>query len=319
MFENPEDLVRFVQDEGVEFVDVRFCDLPGVMQHFNVPASSVGEDFFTEGQMFDGSSIRGFQAIHESDMKLIPDSTTAYIDPFRAAKTLIVNMAIVDPFTDEPYSRDPRQIAAKAEAYLKSTGIADTAFFAPEAEFYIFDDVRFETKQNSSYYYIDSIEGAWNTGREEEGGNQGHKTPYKGGYFPVPPVDHFADLRDQMCIALDDARARVERSHHEVGTAGQAEINYRFDTLRTSADKVMLFKYIVKNVAHAAGKTVTFMPKPLFGDNGSGMHCTSRCGRTASRCSTTSSATAACPTWPAGTSAACSSTRRRCWRSPTRR
>src|ERR687890_546372 len=273
MFSNAEEVMKYIRDEDVKFVDVRFCDLPGVMQHFNVPAVSVNEDFFREGQMFDGSSIRGFQAIHESDMKLIPDVATAYIDPFRVEKTLNLNFSIVDPFTDEPYSRDPRQVAAKAEAYLKSTGIADTAFFAPEAEFYIFDDVRFETKQNASYYYIDSIEGAWNTGRVEEGGNLGHKTPYKGGYFPVPPVDHFADLRDQIVLELDALGLEVERSHHEVGTAGQAEINYRFDTLASSADKIMLFKYVVKNVAHRHGKTATFMPKPVFGDNGSGMHC----------------------------------------------
>jgi glutamine synthetase len=252
---------------------VRFCDLPGVMQHFNVPASTVDADFMKNGQMFDGSSIRGFQAIHESDMKLIPDLDTAYIDPFRVAKTININMSIVDPYTGEPYSRDPRQIVRKAEAHLKSTGIADTAYFAPEAEFYIFDDIRFETKQNAGYYYIDSIEGAWNTGRVEEGGNQGHKTPYKGGYFPVPPVDHFADMRDEITLALDALGLDVERAHHEVGTAGQQEINYRFDSMAKSADKVMLFKYIVKNVVARNGKTVTFMPKPLFGDNGSGMHC----------------------------------------------
>jgi glutamine synthetase len=273
MFSNADEVIKYLADEDVKFVDVRFCDLPGVMQHFNVPAKSVNADFFTDGQMFDGSSIRGFQAIHESDMKMIPDLDTAYVDPFRAEKTLNINMSIVDPYTDEPYSRDPRQVASKAEAYLRSTGIADTAFFAPEAEFYIFDDVRFETKQSASYYYIDSIEAAWNTGRVEDGGNRGHKTPYKGGYFPVPPVDHYADLRDQMCVQLDALGLDVERSHHEVGTAGQAEINYRFDSLRKSADKVQLFKYIVKNVAHEAGKTVTFMPKPIFGDNGSGMHC----------------------------------------------
>ncbi len=273
MFSKPEEVLAFIKSEDVKFVDVRFCDLPGVMQHFNVPAQSLDADFFTDGQMFDGSSIRGFQAIHESDMKLVPDVTTAYVDPFRAEKTLNINFHIVDPYTDEPYSRDPRQVAAKAEAYLKSTGIADTAFFAPEAEFYIFDDIRFETKQNASYYYIDSIEAAWNTGRVEEGGNLGHKTPYKGGYFPpVPPVDHFADLRDQISLQLDALGLGVERAHHEVGTAGQAEINYRFDELAKSADKVQLFKYVVKNVAHAAGKTATFMPKPLFGDNGSGMH-----------------------------------------------
>jgi glutamine synthetase len=272
MFSTPEEVLAFIKNEDVKFVDVRFCDLPGVMQHFNVPAATVDESFFVEGQMFDGSSIRGFQAINESDMKLLPDVTTAFVDPFRAEKTLCLNFHIVDPYTDEPYTRDPRQVAAKAEAYLRSTGIADTAFFAPEAEFYIFDDVRFETKQNSSFYSIDSIEAAWNTGRVEAGGNLGHKTPYKGGYFPVPPVDHFADLRDKISLQLDALDFEVERAHHEVGTAGQAEINYRFDTLAKSADKVQLFKYVVKNVAHADGRTATFMPKPLFGDNGSGMH-----------------------------------------------
>ncbi|WP_298456891.1 type I glutamate--ammonia ligase [uncultured Cellulomonas sp.] len=272
MFSNAEEVLAYIRDEDVKFVDVRFCDLPGTMQHFNVPAQSLDADFFTDGQMFDGSSIRGFQAIHESDMKLIPDLATAYVDPFRTQKTLNINFHIVDPYTDEPYSRDPRQVAAKAEAYLRSTGIADTAFFAPEAEFYIFDDVRFETKPNGASYFLDSIEGAWNTNRVEEGGNLGHKTPYKGGYFPVPPVDHFADLRDLICLELDALGLQVERSHHEVGTGGQAEINYRFDELGKSADKVQLFKYVVKNVAHQAGRTATFMPKPLFGDNGSGMH-----------------------------------------------
>ncbi len=273
MFQNADEVLRFIKKEDVKFVDVRFCDLPGIMQHFNVPAESVDEDFFVNGQMFDGSSIRGFQAIHESDMKLIPDPATAYVDTFRAEKTLALNFSIVDPFTDEPYSRDPRNIATKAEAYLKTSGIADTVYFGPEAEFYVFDDVRFETKQNAGYYYIDSIEGAWNSGRVEEGGNRGYKTRYKGGYFPVPPVDHYADLRDQMSLELNRAGLEVERAHHEVGTAGQAEINYRFDSLLHAGDKLMLFKYIIKNVAWAAGKTATFMPKPLFGDNGSGMHC----------------------------------------------
>jgi len=272
MFKNSDEVLKYIKDNDVKFVDVRFCDLPGVMQHFNVPAESVDASFFEVGQMFDGSSIRGFQAIHESDMKLIPDVSTAYIDPFRIEKTLVINFSIRDPFTDEPYSRDPRQIAAKAEAYLASTGIADTAYFAPEAEFYIFDDVRFETKQNAGYYYIDSIEGAWNTGRVEEGGNGGYKPRYKGGYFPVSPVDHLADLRDAMVLSLGEVGLSVERAHHEVGTAGQQEINYRFDTLLKAADDVMKFKYVIKNVAWDAGKTVTFMPKPLFGDNGSGMH-----------------------------------------------
>jgi glutamine synthetase len=273
MFSNADEVLKFIADQDVKFIDVRFCDLPGTMQHFNVPASGLDEDFFVNGQMFDGSSIRGFQAINESDMKLTPDLSTAYVDPFRVEKTLNVNFSIVDPYTDEPYSRDPRQVARKAEAYLRSTGIADTAFFAPEAEFYVFDDVRFETKQNEGYYHIDSVEGAWNTGRVEEGGNRGYKPRYKGGYFPVPPMDHYADLRDQITLALDALGLQVERAHHEVGTAGQAEINYRFDSLLNSADKVQIFKYVVKNVAWVNGKTATFMPKPLFGDNGSGMHC----------------------------------------------
>jgi glutamine synthetase len=272
MFSNADEVLSYIRDNDVEFIDVRFCDLPGVMQHFNVPASSFDEDVFTTGLMFDGSSIRGFQAIHESDMKLMPDPYTAFVDPFRKAKTLAVNFSIRDPFTDEPYSRDPRQIAAKAESYLKQTGIADTAYFGAEAEFYAFDDVRFETKQNASYYFIDSEEAAWNTGREEPGGNLGYKTRYKGGYFPVPPVDHHADMRDQMTLALQQVGISVERAHHEVGTAGQAEINYKFDTLQHAGDMLMLFKYVIKNVGWAHGKSVTFMPKPLFGDNGSGMH-----------------------------------------------
>ena len=273
MFTNADELLAFVKDEGVEFIDVRFCDLPGVMQHFNVPTASFDADAFANGLMFDGSSIRGFQAIHESDMKLIADPATAFVDPFRKAKTLAMNFSIVDPFTDEAYSRDPRNVAAKAEAFLKSSGLADTAYFGPEAEFYVFDDVRFETKQNAGYYYIDSIEGAWNTGREEDGGNQAYKPRYKGGYFPVPPTDHFADLRDEMVSRMLELDIRVEKAHHEVGTAGQAEINYQYDSLLHAGDTLMLYKYIIKSVAWRAGKTATFMPKPLFGDNGSGMHC----------------------------------------------
>lgn len=273
MFTNADDVLKYVRDEGVQFIDVRFCDLPGVMQHFTVPVGSFGEAEFAEGLMFDGSSIRGFQAIHESDMKLIPDAKTAFVDPFRAEKTLAMNFSIVDPFTNEPYSRDPRNVAAKAEAYLKSTGIGDTVYFGPEAEFYIFDDVRFETKSNAGYYFIDSVEGAWNTGRDENGKNLGYKPRYKGGYFPVSPTDHFADLRDQMVKALLAVGIDVEKAHHEVGSGGQAEINYKFSPLLLAGDQLMQFKYILKNVAWAHGKTVTFMPKPLFGDNGSGMHC----------------------------------------------
>ena len=272
MFQGADDLLAYVKDEGVETIDIRFCDLPGIMQHFTVPVSSFGPEVFEDGLAFDGSSIRGFQKIHESDMALLPDPTTAYIDPFRRSKTLCLNFFVHDPLTKEPYSRDPRNIARKAEAYLASTGIGDTAFFAPEAEFYVFDDVRFETKQNAGYYHIDSEAGAWNTGREEDGANRAYKVRYKGGYFPVPPVDHFADLRDDMVRNLEASGLLVERAHHEVGSAGQAEINYRFNTLLAAGDDVQKFKYMIKNTAWAAGKTATFMPKPIFGDNGSGMH-----------------------------------------------
>jgi glutamine synthetase len=272
MFASADDLLAYVKDEGVETVDVRFCDLPGIMQHFTVPVSSFGPEVFEDGLAFDGSSIRGFQKIHESDMALLPDPTTAYIDPFRKSKTLCLNFFVHDPLTKEPYSRDPRNIARKAEAYLASTGIGNVANFAPEAEFYVFDDVRFETKQNTGYYAIDSVAGAWNTGRVEDGGNRGYKVRYKGGYFPVPPVDHFSDLRDDIVRHIEQSGLVVERAHHEVGTAGQAEINFVYDTLLKSADNVQKFKYMVKNTAWAAGKTATFMPKPIFGDNGSGMH-----------------------------------------------
>ena len=272
MFSDSSEVLKFIKDTDVKFLDIRFTDLPGVQQHFNIPASTVDEEFFSVGQMFDGSSIRGFASIHESDMQLIPDVSTAYVDPFRIERTLIMIFDIYNPRNGEIYARDPRQVARKAEKYLASTGIADTAFFAPEAEFYIFDDVRFDVRQNESFYAVDSDEGAWNTGRKEEGGNLGNKTPFKGGYFPVSPVDKQADLRDDMSLKLIDAGLILERAHHEVGTGGQAEINYRFDTMVHAADDLLKFKYIVKNTATEWGKTVTFMPKPLFGDNGSGMH-----------------------------------------------
>ncbi|MDQ1713363.1 MAG: glutamine synthetase, partial [Frankiaceae bacterium] len=273
MFTNADEVLKFIKDEGVQFIDVRFCDLPGVMQHFTFPASNFGASVFTDGLMFDGSSIRGFQQIHESDMLLLPDPGTAMLDPFRQHKTLNMTFFIHDPLTGEAYSRDPRNIAAKAEAYLKGTGIADTSYFGPEAEFYIFDSVRFDTNQHSSYYYLDSIEAAWNSGKEEPGGNKGYKPRYKGGYFPVAPTDHFTDLRSEMVRVLIEAGIDVEMQHHEVGTAGQAEIDFRFGTLLKTADNLMNFKYIVKNVALAHGRTATFMPKPIFQDNGSGMHC----------------------------------------------
>jgi glutamine synthetase len=270
VFNNSDELLKFIADEGVEMVDVRFCDLPGIMQHFTVPVSSFDQSVFDDGLGFDGSSIRGFQAINESDMALFPDPTTAYVDPFRKRKTLNLNFFIHDPITGEAYSRDPRNIAKKALAHLNSTGIADTAFFAPEAEFYIFDQVRYSTGANEGYFHIDSIEGWWNSGAE--GDNLGYKTRFKGGYFPVEPYDHYSDLRADMSSNLELVGLQVERAHHEVGTAGQAEINYKFDTLLKAADDVMKFKYLIKNTAWQQGKSVTFMPKPIFGDNGSGMH-----------------------------------------------
>ena len=271
MFSNAEEVLTYISDEKVEYVDIRFCDLPGVMQHLTVPAKTAG-DLLENGAAFDGSSVRGFQAINESDMALFPDPATARIDPFRKHRTLNVNFFVHDPVTGEPYSRDPRNIARKAEEYLAASGIADTAFMAPEAEFYVFDSIRFGTDPHQSYHHIDSAEGWWNTGREEAGGNLGYKVNYKGGYFPVPPVDHYADLRADIVSTMQDSGFDVEREHHEVGTAGQAEINYKFNTLLHAADEMMLFKYLVKNVAWQNGKTATFMPKPLFGDNGSGMH-----------------------------------------------
>jgi len=272
MFKTASEVVKYIKDNDVKFLDVRFTDLPGVQQHFNLPASMIDEEFFVDGQLFDGSSIRGFASIHESDMQLIPDVTTAYLDAFRVEKTLNMIFDIYNPRNGEIYHKDPRQVAKKAQAYLNTTGIADTAFFAPEAEFFIFDDVRYEVKQNSAFHFIDSSEAAWNSGRVEEGGNLANKTPFKGGYFPVAPVDQHADMRDSIVLELEAVGLQVERSHHEVGTAGQGEINYKFDTLLRAADDILKFKYIVKNVAHQYGKTATFMPKPLFGDNGSGMH-----------------------------------------------
>jgi glutamine synthetase len=266
------DVLKLVSDQGVEMIDFRFIDLPGLSQHFSVPPTQLTEESFEEGFGFDGSSIRGFQEIQESDMLLFPDASTAVMDPFTQHKTLIINCFVGDPVTGEAYSRDPRGIARKAEAYLTSTGIADTAYFGPEAEFYIFDSIRFDQNQYSGYYYVDAIEGAWNSGAEEGGRNLGFKPRYKEGYFPVPPTDHYQDLRSEMVMTMIKAGLDIEVHHHEVGTAGQAEIDMRFDTMLTMADKVMMYKYIVKNVARRYGKTATFMPKPIFEDNGSGMH-----------------------------------------------
>ncbi|HVM04526.1 MAG TPA: type I glutamate--ammonia ligase [Acidimicrobiales bacterium] len=265
------EVVRLAQDEGIEIVDFRFCDLPGLMQHFSVPVNQLTEEAFEEGYGFDGSSIRGFQEIQESDMILLPDPNTAVVDPFRQHPTLNINCFVQDPVTGESYSRDPRYVAKKAEEYLASTGIADTAYFGPEAEFFIFNDVRFMQDQRSAFYQVDSVEGIWNSAKDE-GPNLGFKPRYKEGYFPVPPMDHFQDLRSEMVIEMQKLGIPIEVQHHEVGTAGQAEIDMRFDTLLTMADRLMLYKYVVKSVARANGLSATFMPKPLFQDNGSGMH-----------------------------------------------
>ena len=265
------EVVRLAADEGIEVVDLRFCDLPGLMQHFSIPAHDLTEDAFEEGYGFDGSSIRGFQAIQESDMILLPDPSTVVIDEFRQHKTLNLNCFVHDPITLENYSRDPRYVALKAEQHLASTGIADTAYFGPEAEFFIFDDVRFSQDQHSAFYQVDSVEGIWNSARDEKP-NLGYKPRYKEGYFPVPPMDHFQDLRSEMILSMERLGIEIEVQHHEVGTAGQAEIDMRFDTMLAMADKLMLYKYVVKSVAFNAGYSATFMPKPLFQDNGSGMH-----------------------------------------------
>ncbi len=267
----PKDVLKMVKDKGVKMVDLRFMDFPGLWQHLSVPASELDEGNFEDGYGFDGSSIRGWQPIHASDMLLIPDPTSAKIDPFYQEPTLVLICDIADPTTRESYSRDPRYIAKKAEAYLKSSGIGDTAYFGPEAEFFIFDDIRFESKSNKAFYAIDSIEGAWNTGREEDP-NLGYKIRHKEGYFPVPPMDKFQDLRTEMVLVLQGLGIDIEAQHHEVATAGQCEIDMRFRPLVQMADQLMWFKYVLKNVAYRHNHTVTFMPKPLFEDNGSGMH-----------------------------------------------
>ncbi|HEY3023128.1 MAG TPA: glutamine synthetase beta-grasp domain-containing protein, partial [Actinomycetota bacterium] len=268
----PKDVLSLAKDAGAEIVDLRFCDLPGLMQHFSIPIAELSEAGFEDGYGFDGSSIRGFQEIQESDMLLVPDPDAAYIDPFTKHSTLAIHCFVRDPITGETYTRDPRSIARKAELYLKQSGIADISYWGPECEFYIFDSIRFDQNQHEGYYFIDAVEGVWNSGAEEGGKNLGYKPRYKEGYFPVPPMDHYQDLRSEMVLNLQKVGVEVEVHHHEVGTAGQAEIDMRYDTMLRMADKVMKYKYVVKNTALAAGKTVTFMPKPLFMDNGSGMH-----------------------------------------------
>jgi len=270
---SPEEVLEFVRARGIKIVDVKFCDLPGTWQHFSIPASELSEDFFTEGVGFDGSSIRGFQRIDESDMLLIADPTTAIVDPVFRIPTLSVICNVFDPITRQPYSRDPRFIAQKAERYLVQTGIADISYWGPEAEFFIFDDIRFDAGPNFTYYFVDSDEGIWNSGRNNNGRpNLGHRPRWKEGYFPVPPADTLQDIRSEIVLKMIEAGIDVEVHHHEVATGGQNEIDMRFGELTATADRLMLYKYIVKNVAAAHGKTATFMPKPLFGDNGSGMH-----------------------------------------------
>ena len=267
----PKEVLEFAKANGVKMVDLKFLDLPGIWQHFSVPISELDESSFEDGFGFDASSIRGWQPINASDMLVIPDPETAVIDPFMEVPTLSLICNIVDPITRERYTRDPRYIAQKAEEYLKFTGIADTAYFGPEAEFFIFDDIRYDSASNYGYYFIDSDEGIWNSGREE-GPNLGYKIRHKEGYFPVPPSDTLQDIRIEMALVMEQVGIKVECQHHEVATAGQAEIDMRFAPLVKMGDQLMWFKYIIKNVARRHGKTVTFMPKPLYGDNGSGMH-----------------------------------------------
>jgi glutamine synthetase len=266
-----KDILKKIEEEDIKIVDIRFIDLIGTWQHFSIPAHALDEDVFEEGLGFDGSSIRGWKAIDESDMLVIPDASTAFIDPFTEESTLNIICDIVEPDTKESYHRHPRSVAKKAEEYLKSTGIADTAFFGPELEFFIFDDVKYEVQSNTAFYQVDSTEGVWNTAADEEP-NLGHKIRHKEGYFPVPPTDSLQDLRTEMVLELERANIEVEAHHHEVATAGQTEIDIRFAPLTLQADNVLKYKYITKNVALMFGKTVTFMPKPLSGDNGTGMH-----------------------------------------------
>jgi len=267
-----DDVLGLVKEKEVKFVDLRFTDTRGKEMHMTVPAKKIDADFFEDGKMFDGSSIAGWKGINESDMILMPDTDTAIIDPFTDETTLNLRCDIIEPMTMQGYDRDPRSLAKRAEAYLKSTGIADTAYFGPEPEFFIFDDVRWGNQMQGAFYTIDSEEASWNSERAYEDGNIGHRPGPKGGYFPVPPVDSQHDLRAAMCLAMEEMGVDVEVHHHEVATAGQAEIGTAFSTLVRKADELQIIKYCVLNVAHAYGKTATFMPKPLVGDNGSGMH-----------------------------------------------
>jgi glutamine synthetase len=266
----PKEVLEFAKNNDAQQVDLRFTDLPGLMHHVSYPLDVFTEETFEEGMGFDGSSIRGWAVIHESDMLLLPDPATAFMDPFAETPTLVMTADVVDPITRQHYDRDPRWIARKAELFLRNSGVADVAYIGAEGEFFIFDNVRFDQNEHCGFYYIDAEEGRWNSGREEN--NLGYRPRYKEGYFPVPPTDHYQDLRSEMVRTMEQCGLEIECHHHEVATGGQAEIDQKYNTLLKSADNMMLYKYIVRNVANQYGKTVTFMPKPLFGDNGSGMH-----------------------------------------------
>ncbi|MBF2058438.1 MAG: type I glutamate--ammonia ligase [Cyanobacterium sp. T60_A2020_053] len=272
MAKTPQDVLQMIKDNGIKMIDLKFIDLPGTWQHCTFYYNQIDENSFIEGVPFDGSSIRGWKAINDSDMAMVPEPNTAWIDPFYAEPTLSMICSIKEPRTGEWYSRCPRSIAQKALDYLDSCNIGDTAYFGPEAEFFVFDDVRFDQQENKSYYYVDSVEGRWNTGREEEGGNLGYKPGYKQGYFPVAPTDTMQDMRTEMLLTMAECGVPIEKHHHEVATGGQNELGFRFATLIKAADYLMTYKYVIKNVAKKYGKTATFMPKPLFNDNGSGMH-----------------------------------------------
>ncbi|MCW8331078.1 glutamate--ammonia ligase [Photobacterium sp. SDRW27] len=267
-----ENVLALIQENEVKFVDLRFTDTKGKEQHISIPAHQIDADFFEEGKMFDGSSVAGWKGINESDMVMMPDAASAVLDPFTEDATLNVRCDILEPATMQGYDRDPRSIAKRAEEFMRATGIADTVLIGPEPEFFLFDDVKFSTDMSGSFFKIDDVEAAWNTGSEFEGGNKGHRPGVKGGYFPVAPVDSSQDIRSAMCLIMEEMGLVVEAHHHEVATAGQNEIATRFNTLTTKADEIQIYKYVVHNVAHAFGKTATFMPKPLVGDNGSGMH-----------------------------------------------
>ncbi len=269
----PQDILAKLGEGKIEFVDLKFIDTPGIWQHLTLHYDQIDESSFTAGVPFDGSSIRGWKSINESDMAMVPDPNSAWIDPFMEVQTLSMICSIQEPRTGQPYSRDPRSIAQKAIDYLKTTGIGDTAFFGPEAEFFIFDDVRYDQNQHEGYYHVDSVEGVWNSGRQEPGGNLAYKPRNKEGYFPVPPTDTSQDMRTEMLMTMKKCGVPIEKHHHEVATGGQCELGFRFGELIQAADWLMTYKYCIKNVAKKYGKTVTFMPKPVFGDNGSGMHC----------------------------------------------